>query len=240
MQDFIEANGKPYPLFIFCERRNSISVRIGKRGVTLKMPSHLNREERFREILKAKQWARQKLEENPEKFENKQREYRDGEMLKVGAEEYLLKIQFAGKASSSARIEGNTLLLVISANLSKETQNSHVSTLLSRCIASKRLPALKEKMQSLNQQHFSMPLNKIFFKHNKSNWGSCSIRCNINISTRLLFAPDNVLEYVCIHELAHLKEHNHSENFWALVEKAMPDYKEKIAWLKENGKSCVF
>ncbi|MBU2637832.1 MAG: M48 family metallopeptidase [Nanoarchaeota archaeon] len=240
MQDFIEANGKQYRLFISCEKRNSISIRIGKRGIALKMPLHLDREERFREILKAKQWARKKLEENPERFNRQQREYKDGEMLKVGAEEYMLKIQFAGKASSSARIDGNSLLLSISANLPKEEQNSHISTLLSRCIASRRLPLLKEKVHNLNQQHFNMPLSKIFFKHNKSNWGSCSMQGNINISTRILFAPDDVLEYVCIHELAHLREHNHSESFWHLVEKAMPDYKEKIAWLKENGKSCVF
>jgi len=152
----------------------------------------------------------------------------------------LLKLQFAEKAGSSARIEGNAILLSISANLPKETQTSHISALLSRCIASKRLPALKEKMQALNQQHFNLPLNKIFFKHNKSNWGSCSARGNINISTRLLFAPEDVLEYVCIHELAHLKEQNHSESFWSLVENAMPAYKEKVAWLKENGDGCVF
>ena len=84
MYDFVEANGKQYPLSISCERRNSISVRIGKRGVTLKMPSHLNREERFREVLKAKAWAKQKLEQMPERFNNLQREYKDGDTLKVG------------------------------------------------------------------------------------------------------------------------------------------------------------
>jgi len=65
--------------------------------------------------------------------------------------------------------------------------------------------------------------NKIFFKNAKSRWGSCSEAGNINVSTRLLFAPDEVLESVCIHELAHLIERNHSEKFWALVEQAMPN-----------------
>ncbi|HKZ41668.1 MAG TPA: M48 family metallopeptidase, partial [Candidatus Hodarchaeales archaeon] len=61
-----------------------------------------------------------------------------------------------------------------------------------------------------------------------------------NISTRLLFAPDEVLEYVCIHELAHLIEHNHSDRFWALVEKAMPYYPQQKQWLKEHGESIRF
>jgi hypothetical protein len=53
-------------------------------------------------------------------------------------------------------------------------------------------------------------------------------------------APDDILEYVCIHELAHLCEMNHSPRFWALVKKAMPDYKEKEKWLKANGDTCFF
>ena len=144
------------------------------------------------------------------------------------------------KKSSSAVLNDNTIQLVISDNLSKEEQNNHISTLISRCIGSKRLPKLQVKIKELNKKHFNQSINKIFFKHNKSNWGSCSRAGNINISTRLLFAPDDVLEYVCIHELAHLLEHNHSKKFWTLVETAMPEYKKKERWLKENGDICKF
>lgn len=111
---------------------------------------------------------------------------------------------------------------------------------MSRCIAGKRLVGLQKRIEELNNKNFNQPLRKIFFKHNKSNWGSCSSAGNINISTRLLFAPDDVLDYACIHELAHLIEHNHSENFWNNVEKAMPNYKEKQEWLKEHGNTCSF
>jgi predicted metal-dependent hydrolase len=55
-----------------------------------------------------------------------------------------------------------------------------------------------------------------------------------------LFAPKDVFDYICIHELAHLVEQNHSDKFWALVEKAMPDYMEKEKWLKENRGLCKF
>jgi len=51
---------------------------------------------------------------------------------------------------------------------------------------------------------------------------------------------DDVLDYICVHELAHLIEHNHSDRFWSLVERAMPDYKEKEKWLKENRDKCYF
>ncbi len=99
---------------------------------------------------------------------------------------------------------------------------------------------LEEQINKINEIHFNQKINKIFFKSLQSKWGSCSSDRNINISTRLLFAPDDVLEYVCIHELAHLIEQNHSEDFWTLVEKAMPQYQEKEKWLKENGEDIGF
>lgn len=237
----LEANGIRYPLKIHYEKRNNCSVSIRKNGINIRIPSFLNREERFRQLLKMKQWARNKLTENPDRFKPEiQKEYRDQDTLKIGPDEYTLRIDLKDKRSSSARFEGNTIRFSISANLSKEMQNKHVSTLLSRCIARKRIPDLKKKIDELNKTHFNVPLGKIFFKHNKSNWGSCSSAGNINISTRLLFAPDDVLEYVCVHELAHLVVRNHSERFWVLVEKAMPDYRGKTKWLRENGDKCKF
>jgi predicted metal-dependent hydrolase len=56
----------------------------------------------------------------------------------------------------------------------------------------------------------------------------------------LLFAPAEVIDYIIIHELAHLVEMNHSDRFWALVAAAMPDYVEKERWLKVNDHHCQF
>lgn len=237
----LEVNKTKYPVKIHYENRNNSRVSIGRESINIRIPSFLNREQRFKELIRMKTWAKNKLAENPDKFKPEpQKEYRNGDTLKIGEEEYVLKIAFKNKQSSSARIQNNLIQLFISSSLPKERQNHHISTLLSRCVASKRLPKLQEKINELNNKHFNQKINKIFFKHNKSNWGSCSRAGNINISTRLLFAPDEVLEYVCIHELAHLIEQNHSERFWTLVENAMPNYKEKQSWLKENGNICKF
>jgi len=69
---------------------------------------------------------------------------------------------------------------------------------------------------------------------------SCSSKSNINLSTRLLFAPSDVIDYVIVHELTHLIEMNHSQKFWNLVKSVMPNYKQKEKWLKEYGKLCDF
>jgi len=241
LKDFLEVNGTRYPVKVHFERRNDSKASISRRAVNIRLPDFLNREQRFREILRIKSWAKEQIAANPERFKPKaQKTYADGEVLKVGDEEFALRIEFKEKESSSARIIGNNIHLIISSRLSETIKNKHISTLISRCAARRRLPKLKTKIDELNSMYFNQNLKKIFFKHNKSNWGSCSEDGNINISTRLLFAPDDVIEYVCVHELAQLIEQNHSDRFWALVEKAMPNYKEKINWLKENGYGCSF
>ena len=67
----------------------------------------------------------------------------------------------------------------------------------------------------------------------KSRWGSCSSKGNLNFSWRLMMADDNVIDYVVVHELAHLAEMNHSARFWAVVEGVLPDYKERRAQLRD-------
>lgn len=70
-----------------------------------------------------------------------------------------------------------------------------------------------------------LPYNKVFIKRQKTRWGSCSNRGNINLNYKLLFLPAPVARYVLIHELAHLRHPNHSPNFWHFVEKMEPDYR---------------
>lgn len=76
---------------------------------------------------------------------------------------------------------------------------------------------------------------RVAIRKQHTRWGSCSNDGNLNFNALLVLMPDDVINYVVIHELAHRKELNHSKRFWAEVEKVMPDYKEKDKWLKENG-----
>ena len=71
-------------------------------------------------------------------------------------------------------------------------------------------------------------------------WGSCSSQRNLNFSWRLILAPVKVIDYVVVHELAHLEEMNHSRHFWNQVELMLPDYKIHKKWLKDHGHSLVF
>lgn len=240
-KETLEINKIKYLVKIYIEKRKNCRVSIIKNSINIRLPSDLSTTEQEIQLKKMKYWAFKKIIENPEKFKPEiPKKYKNEDLLKIGNEEYILKIKFKDKKGSSARLINNTIELLISDNLTNEEKNKHISSLISRCIGSKRLSKLKSIIFELNNKHFNQKINNISFKYNKSNWGSCSKSGNINISTRLLFAPDEVLKYVCIHELAHLKKHNHSKKFWALVEKAMPDYMEKERWLKDNKDLCRF
>lgn len=76
---------------------------------------------------------------------------------------------------------------------------------------------------------------RITIRDQKTRWGSCSSRGNLNFNWRLLLMPERVMDYVIVHELAHRREMNHSAAFWQIVETYLPDYRERRQWLKENG-----
>lgn len=76
---------------------------------------------------------------------------------------------------------------------------------------------------------------RITIRDQKSRWGSCSSRGNLNFTWKLVLAPPEILDYVVVHELCHRLEMNHSAAFWAHVERILPDYQERRSWLKENG-----
>ncbi len=76
---------------------------------------------------------------------------------------------------------------------------------------------------------------RITIRGQKTRWGSCSSKGNLNFNWKLMLCPGKIQDYVVVHELAHLKEMNHSPAFYAEIEKILPDYRERIRWLKRYG-----
>lgn len=102
-------------------------------------------------------------------------------------------------------------------------------------IAFKRIePLLKEYADFYN-----VSFNRVTIRNQKTRWGSCSGKKNLNFNCLLAAVPDRVVKYVVVHELCHLIEMNHSKAFWAQVAKAIPDYKTDVKWLKDNGGTLI-
>lgn len=98
---------------------------------------------------------------------------------------------------------------------------------------------IRERLSHFNQ-HYQFDFNRVFFRDQKTRWGSCSSQRNLNFNWRLILGPSEVLDYVVVHELCHLKEMNHSPAFWSLVEVQIPDHKKWRRWLRENHLLLTF
>lgn len=76
---------------------------------------------------------------------------------------------------------------------------------------------------------------RITIRNQKTRWGSCSSKGNLNFNCLLMLTPPEIQDYVVVHELAHRREMNHSPRFWREVERVLPDYRTRVRWLRQNG-----
>ena len=100
-----------------------------------------------------------------------------------------------------------------------------------------RKQALSDLERAVKQHSttLGLPARSITLRDTTSRWGSCSSKGHLNFSWRLIMAPPLVLDYLAAHEVAHLKEMNHSHRFWALTHRLCPHTDEAEAWLKQHG-----
>lgn len=237
----LEVNGQKIPVKIYREFRSSVRASIGKKAAVLRLPALLPKKMQQERIAWFNDWVKKQVEKNDtlqQRFEEKS--YQDGQKLVVGARTYQLAIRKEDRRTHSARLRNGIIYLKLGQGDEGASLQKNIQSLLSRTIAQDFLPAIERRVDSINDQFFQQNIRGVKLKHTHSRWGSCSTTGNINLSTRLLFAPDDVIDYVIIHELAHLLEFNHSKRFWKIIEDIMPDYKEKEEWLKKNGGKCSF
>ncbi|HOJ50846.1 MAG TPA: M48 family metallopeptidase [Spirochaetota bacterium] len=138
-------------------------------------------------------------------------------------------VPFFTEKSSSNRSYLKNGRLIIKYNGKKKLE-SLLKDFLRKIARKEFLDIVEEESKRL-----SISVGSVKIKDARSRWGSCSSKGNINLSFRLIMAPEYVYRYVIIHELSHIKFPNHSENFWNYLKDVYPDYEKGRLWLKENG-----
>lgn len=166
-----------------------------------------------------------------------------------------VRVVYKDKKNSSGRVRGGEIVLYISSRLPPQVAQQHIEILTRKLMQQvTRGPApppdlapcdvrddaaLARWAAELNSRYYGFPMNSVRFKQQRSRWGSCSWRTrNIYISERLRGGPRDLLEYVLIHEICHLKGiyPPHAPAFWRLVERALPDWRQRRRKLHEYGR----
>ena len=125
------------------------------------------------------------------------------------------------------KLEKNRLLVDLN------SRNGRLNLVLEWWYRQQAEKLIKERADELCPR-LGVAYNRLTVRGAKTRWGSCSQKGNLNFNWKLMMAPEPVIDYVIIHELAHLKEMNHSKNFWKLVAEYCPKWRNHRKWLKSH------
>lgn len=226
----LKAGDRVYPVLYVKASGRTSSVRIRDGKVVLRLSRFSRCSDMDRVTEKFLKWARKKLEKAGD-LESLMPVYGDRGRVCTHNKVYEINVFEEDRANSGACLV-NGYLIEIKIPFG---QNVKVKFLAEKIIIKDQTPYLKQVLDELNELHLKVHYKLCRFKRMDSRFGSCSRIGNINIAYKTLFMPREVFRYVCLHELCHLKEMNHSNRFWALVSEAVPDYKDHEKWLRKNG-----
>ena len=210
-------------------RKRSASIGLSDGGVKVTVPASLS-ERRIRDlIIKRTPWINRKLKEHSERPVTIPREFVSGETVTYLGKNYRLKV-LKGDCSSIKMLRGYIQVTVPETDTDPR---SSIRMLLTDWYKSHAATRLKDKTQRYSQMIGVSP-HSVSIKDYKSMWGSCSVKGDISFNWRIILAPHSVVDYVVVHEICHLLEHNHSPKFWKEVERYVPDWRNQRDWLKHN------
>lgn len=238
---YLSINGLDIPVKRYYEKRKNVRISVGKDSVLLRIPSFMNKAERHTYHKWAENWLIKQLNRSTGSLDHLiPNNFKSGDHLSCMEIQYTLQIEKKNRSTSSAKIKGQEIFISLDESLYGMKESETVKSLLSRILSKKYKPEVEKRLELINKHYFSHDVKNVRLKYNRSNWGSCSNSGNINLSTRLLMAPQWVRDYVIVHELAHMNEMNHSKKYWNIVSKVYPEYQKAEKWLKAFGPKCDF
>lgn len=223
-------------------KRKTVGIKLNEKGeVSVSAPLGLSGKQVREIIIKKIPWIVKKQEELKRKYNEsgEQKKFIDGEAFLYLGKEHTLKIE-KGSAPENVALCGNDIVVSMDGDITKNhnvTEEERIETMkriLRTFYINQFLEVIKGRIDNYAHEIGVFP-RKVTIREQKTRWGSCSSKGNISLNWRLIMAPLKVIDYVIVHELCHMKEMNHSKNFWNIVSGVCPDFKESQKWLKDNG-----
>jgi len=203
--------------------RKSVVLYVRDNGIEVRAPLKMQRADIDKFVASKEKWIADKLA-----LLSERKETRDNFTLNYGDTVTYRNQKYLISAREGNRMGCDNESFYMPENLTNEE-------IKYTCIAIYRMLAkrdLTKKVFDFSKTMGVVPA-AVKISNAKTRWGSCSGKNSLNFSWRLIMADDDVIDYVVIHELAHIKELNHSERFWAIVQEMLPDYRERRERLKQ-------
>ncbi|MFW5704520.1 MAG: M48 family metallopeptidase [Nanoarchaeota archaeon] len=216
-----------YEIAVEFIKKRSSSVNVKGKTLSFRLSSYLSRGQvitHFNELLEkiSRKIAKQQILGNGE--EKTFRQIFEEGKFKFAGEDY----NFEFTKNRGVKLKENTFYV------NYHTKSDLLEKYVPKLLCQKYGPRIKNFIQAINYQTYNFDIGDIVLKLVGSKWGHCTPHNDIMINLKLLNADLDILQYVVIHELAHIRHKNHSPNFWKEVEKFCPNYKLVRKKLKEN------
>jgi predicted metal-dependent hydrolase len=211
-------------------RRKTLAIKVHNQHVTVYAPHYIKKTLINEWITDKAEWVTVQLHKQAKRIDSLQYPLQSHQIFIFDTPRTL---HFSIACKSSVVEHSNSIVLTLSSRVKK--RNSGYSKLLIE-----HLSYLLENYIEMQVKHYcklmALPLpHQIKIRIYKRRWGSCNSKRELTFNLLLVGAPKYVIDYVIVHELAHLTYLNHSRAFWAQVERFFPQYKKATQWLKYNG-----
>lgn len=210
-------------------RRRSIGIIVDpRRGVIVAAPRWVGQAQ-IDQVLKDKQaWIEEKIALFASQPALKEKTFQDGETLAYLGKEYPLRHE-------PELIKGVHLRLdKIAVSPGSRADLRSLKKIVRSWYYAEAGKVLAERI-AVYAPKLAVNPRKVAVKEHRRQWGSCTRKGSLNFNWKLIMAPIEIVDYVVVHELSHLRHLNHSREFWRTVEAIVPDYKQRRKWLKTNG-----
>jgi len=214
-------------------RKKTVSFRIKNQEVIISVPKFLSDNEIYNLVEIKIKWIKNKLALEKLNTASIKRKYENGDIFLYLGSEYSLKIKKSYRDN----------IYIKDKNLILEAKNVLATNNIKNNIKNWYITESKKYLTKTNSYYeilIGVKSNKLLFGQYKSKWGSCNSKKTISYDWRIIMAPFEVIHYLIIHELCHIKYPNHSIYFWKYVEKYMINYKIQRKWLKNNSNKLIF
>ncbi|WP_280770076.1 M48 family metallopeptidase [Salipaludibacillus daqingensis] len=163
------------------------------------------------------------------------KEFVSGEKFTYLGRNYRLKVH-KKEEINNVRLAFNRgkFISEVPAHFSEEEKNEEFSTAFKKWYNTQGEKKLNERLAIYTEKMNIVP-EKVKLKEQKMRWGTCTPNGSLYLNWRIIMAPIPIVDYLLVHELAHLKHPNHSKEFWRLVRSIIPDYEQRKEWLRVNG-----
>ena len=215
-------------------RGKSVLIEVHPESVRIRAPHFLPITE-IHEILRRREdWIKEKVHLQSQRKLIFEKKYQDEEIFSYLGRSYRLQLIASKVLQPSVSLQGKFIVVAYPQNATNVAKKMMVKKSLESWYCQRGKIFIEKRTHYFAKKINVIP-KSIKVRAYKSRWGSCSSTGDICFNWRIMIASPMIINYVIIHELCHILEHNHSSRFWQYVAQYMPDYREHRTWLKKNG-----